>query len=63
MIIVTFPPKSTEYNQGEGLMGHTTKGGNKIKRECTIGRGDEMGDILTEKDKGKRARGWSLIGN
>ena len=57
MIIVTHPPKSTKYNQGEGLLGHTTKGrGKRNKKERVYDReGREMEESYRSWRKGA---GW-----
>lgn len=41
MVTATYPPKSTEYNQGEGLMGHTMKK-RKGNQKGAVGSGRKL---------------------
>jgi len=67
MVTATYPPKSTKYNVGEGLMGHTTKGneGKETKRRETVGsegktRWERVVWILVERS-GLIEKEWGVV--
>jgi len=70
MVTATYPPKSTKYNQGEGLLGHTAKRSEKKNKTESIRSGgeDKMGESCVDPNGkewvGRDERTWrsSLIG-
>jgi len=58
MVTATYPPKSTKYNQGKGLMGHNERRREKQKGgRCRVGKGDKIVDPYGKEwsAEGKRA--------